>query len=109
MLGAAWVAVGARSPVPHAVFSQQVNAPHHTDSDAISPIDATDAVVTALPISHRSSDLRLGSLWVLSGLAAGLAALCMLRRLRGSPASQARRVVLRGSVARRAPPLASFA
>jgi hypothetical protein len=46
---------------------------------------------------------------VLPGLAAALAALCLLRRLRSSPASRSRSRLLRDSLSQRAPPLESFA
>jgi hypothetical protein len=75
----------------------------------ITAADLADVATTSVLAGHLNVQPRLGPLWALPGLAAALAAVCLLRRLRSSPVAPARRVLLRDSVSRRAPPLAAFA
>ena len=107
LIATAWIAVASRSegppPDPSAVI--------HTDPDTngtFSPADPTDSAVGASLGAARTAEPRLAPLWVLPGLAAALAARCLMRRLRRSPTPPARRVLLRGSLANRAPPAGSF-
>jgi len=103
----AWTAVGDRAEGPLGDPSRII----HTELDTngtFSPADASDAVVASVLGAARAAEPRLAPLWVLPGLAAALAALCLMRRLRGSPTPPARRVLLRGSLANRAPPTGSF-
>jgi hypothetical protein len=72
-------------------------------------VDLSAAVVAPVLGAVRTVEPRLVPPWVLPGLAAALAALRLLRRLRRSPTLPTRRVLLRGSVANRAPPIQSFA
>jgi hypothetical protein len=104
----AWSAFGHQS----AASSHRSAPAAHSgrgDGGTVSPADLSDAVAVPMLGALRAVEPRLAPLWVLPGLAAALAALCLLRRLRRSPSLPARRALLRGTVANRAPPLASFA
>ena len=108
LLATAWIVVGDRADVS----LRDPLGVTHTDRDSngtLSPVDLADAAVTPVLGAARTAELRLAPLWVLPGLAAALAALCLLRRLRRSPTLPARRALLRGSRSNRAPPIGSFA
>ena len=104
----AWSAFGHQST---AASPRSAQTAHSTRAEGgtISPADLSDAVAVPMLGALRTAVPRLAPLWALPGLAAALAALCLLRRLRRSPSLLARRALLRGTVANRAPPLASFA
>ena len=107
LIATAWIAVGERSDGP----LQDPSRITHTERDTngiFSPVDLTDAAVSPAVGATRGAEPRLAPLWVLPGLAATLAALCLMRRLRLSPTLPARRVLLRGSLSNRAPPVGSF-
>jgi hypothetical protein len=107
LVAMAWIAAGDRADGS----LRDPSGVTHTDRDAngtVSPVDLTDAVVTPVLGAARAAELRLAPLWVLPGLTAALAALCLLRRLRRSPTLSARRALLRGSRSNRAPPTGSF-
>ena len=108
VLATAWSSFGHPSGVSPQSDAQVGHSPRH-NGGTVSPEDLTDAVAVPLLGALRTPVPRLAPLWVLPGLAAALAALCVLRRLRRSPSLPARRALLRGSLAGRAPPLASFA
>ncbi len=108
VLAAGWSSFG------HTAGASHPNVAHANDSSSgdrgtVAPADLSDSVAVPVLGALRTVEPRLAPLWVLPGLAAGLAALCLLRRLRRSPALPARRALLRGSLANRAPPLVSFA
>lgn len=108
LLATAWIGVGSGSPVSLHTPTQV----GHTDRDTngtISPVDLTDAAVAPMLGTVRTAEPRQPPLWILPGLTAALAALCLLRRLRLRPTLLARQALLRGSLSNRAPPLASFA
>ena len=111
LLVTAWVAVGGAS-LPHLTTPRPANSvgpPTGTVSETLAPADVEHAVIASAPAGSRIAELRLGPVWVLAGLAAALAALPVLRRRHDGSGIVCRPVLLRGSVARRAPPLASFA
>jgi hypothetical protein len=104
----AWSGFGHQSASASHRFAQTAHDARG-DGGTVAPADVSDAVAVPMLGALRTAEPRLGSLWALPGLAAALAALCLLRRLRRSPSLPARRALLRGTVANRAPPLASFA
>jgi hypothetical protein len=75
----------------------------------VGSVDVPELAGESLVSAPRPTPPRLEPMWALPGLAAALAAVCLLRRLRTSPPLAAPRVVLPGTGARRAPPVASFA
>jgi hypothetical protein len=112
LLATLWIAVGDRI----AVSTRDLGpAPTHANQlerrsgDAVSAVDVNDSAVTPVLAAARTAEPRLAPLWVLPGLAAALAALCLFRRQRLRPTLLARRTLLRGSWVGRAPPLESFA
>jgi hypothetical protein len=107
-LATAWIAVGERPPAPLHEWSP-LSSIEHGLGGTVTSADVADLAPTSVLTGHHSVELRLGPLWVLPGLAAALAAVCLLRRLRSSPASPAGRRLLRDSLSQRAPPLGSFA
>ena len=107
LIATAWIAVASRSEGPRPDPSAVVD----TDPDTnwtFAPADPTDSAVGSALGAPRTAEPRLAPLWALPGLAAALGALCLMRRLRRSPTPPARRVLLRGSLANRAPPAGSF-
>jgi hypothetical protein len=104
----AWSAFGHQSATASHRSTETARSTH-ADGGTISPADLSDSVAVPMLGALRTAEPRLAPLWALPGLAAALAALCLLRRLRRSPSLLARRALLRGTVANRAPPLASFA
>jgi hypothetical protein len=107
-LGVTWIAVGEPAPASPRDPAQSVGIERGA-SGTVTSADIGEAVSASVLVVQRTAEPRLGPMWALPGLAAGLAALCVLRRLRATPAPPARRVLLRDSVSRRAPPLGSFA
>ena len=108
LLATAWIAVDARA----SVSLQPAAEVGHTERNrngAVAPVDLADAAIAPVVGAVRSAEPRQAPLWVMPGLAASLAALCLFRRLRLRPAILSRRTLLRGSLANRAPPLASLA
>ena len=108
LIATAWVAVGDRSSVTLQDPTRIVHTERETNG-TISPVELGDAAVAPMLGAARSAEPRLVPLWILPGLAAALAALCLLRRLRRSPERPARRALLRGILSSRAPPLRSIA
>jgi hypothetical protein len=112
VLGTLWIALGDRITV---AVRELGPAPSHANQlerrsgDAVSAVDANDSAVTPVLAAARTAEPRLAPLWVLPGLAAALAALCLFRRQRLRPTLLARRTLLRGSMVGRAPPIESFA
>jgi hypothetical protein len=107
-LATAWIAVGERPQAPlHE--SSPLSSIEHGVGGTVTAADVADVTSTSVLTGHHTVALRLGPLWVLPGLAAALAAICLLRRLRSRPATPAGRRLLRDSLAQRAPPLESFA
>lgn len=107
LIATAWIAVGERSTGPLHDPSRVT----HSERDAngtVSSVELTDAAVASVLGAARTAEPRLAPLWALPGLAAALAARCLMRRLRRSPTLPARRVLLRGSLSNRAPPIGSF-
>ena len=88
--------------------AQVVHTEHGSDR-VNAAFDAGDSAAVPVLGALRTIELRLGPLWALPGLAAALAAMCLLRRLRRSPSRPLCRIALRGSVSNRAPPLARIA
>jgi hypothetical protein len=107
-LATAWIAVGERPSVPLREASP-LSAVEHNLTGTVTSAAVADVTPTSVLSGYHTVEPRLGPLWVLPGLAAGLAAVCVLRRLRARPTPSARRVLLRDSVSRRGPPLGSFA
>jgi hypothetical protein len=107
-LATAWIAVGER-PLAPLHESSPLSSIEHGVGGTVTSADVADVISTSVLTGHHTVGLRLGPLWVLPGLAAALAAVCLLRRLRSSPASPAGRRLLRDSLSERAPPLESFA
>ncbi len=108
LIATAWVGTGARVPpsLPH--VSEAGHAQHETNG-TVSGVDLSDAVVVPMLGVARSVEPRQAPLWILPGLTASLAALCLFRRQRLRPAWPARQALLRGTRSNRAPPLTSFA
>jgi hypothetical protein len=105
-LGTAWLGGGARVPDATGTLPQEIErGVAGTVSDPDRTLVAAESTFTAL----RTVEPRLASSWVLPGLAAALAAVCLLRRLRGSPLGAGHGPVLRGGVSRRGPPRGSLA
>jgi hypothetical protein len=111
LLVTAWIAVGDRSlpQVVAATGTTHTEAPDRSVSETLTPVDATHAVVASIPDGSRLAQPRLAPVWALAALAATMAALGAHRRRQDIPGRVARPRVWRGSVARRAPPLASLA
>jgi hypothetical protein len=108
LLATAWASVD-RSTVSRP-SSSPITGPQRSSTGSLSSVDLTDAVTVPVLGVSRAPEPRLAPMWVLPGLAAALAALCLLRRLRRSPSAPAWcRAVLRTSRANRAPPLELFA
>ncbi|HEY3725357.1 MAG TPA: hypothetical protein VGN59_18530 [Acidimicrobiia bacterium] len=108
VVAAAWISIGGQAGVTHVARAQVVHTEHGSDR-INAALDAGDAAAVPVLGALRTIELRLGPLWALPGLAAALAAMCLLRRLRRSPSRPLRRVALRGSASNRAPPLARIA
>jgi hypothetical protein len=108
VLASAWLAMGEQSTAAPRDLPAVGHLAHESRS-TMSSVDVGDVTAAPAVAVTRTAEPRSAPLWVLPGLAAALAALCLLRLQRGAPLSPARRVLLRGSVANRAPPLASFA
>ncbi len=106
-LATAWIAVGERPPAP--LRASPLSSVEHGVGGTVTSPDVAELTPTSVLTGHHAVEPRLGPLWVLPGLAAALAALCLLRRLRSSPASPSRPRLLRDSLSQRAPPLESFA
>ncbi len=104
----AWSTFGHLSAAPSHRLAPAADSPRG-DGGTVSPADLTDAVAVPMLGALRTAEPRLAPYWVLPGLAAALAAVCVLRRLRRSPSLPAGRALLRDSLANRAPPLASIA
>ena len=102
--GSRW-ANGRRLPCP----TSPLSSIEHGVGGTVTSADVADVTPTSVLTGHHTVGLRLGPLWVLPGLAAALAAVCLLRRLRSSPAAPAGRRLLRGQSLERAPPLESLA
>jgi hypothetical protein len=107
-LATAWIAVGERRPAPGQETSPR-SALERSVGGTVTSADLAVVVPASVLSGHLTVEPRLGPLWVLTGLAAALAAVCLLRRLRTCPAPPARRMLLRDSLSRRGPPLGSFA
>ncbi|MGZ6975751.1 MAG: hypothetical protein ACXVKQ_17545 [Acidimicrobiia bacterium] len=108
VLATAWVAVGDL-PVGSGRDVASVGHLERNATHVVSSVDLGGAVSAPVLGAPRPADPRPAPLWVLPGLFAGLAALCLFRRQRLRPNRSARRVLLRGSVSNRAPPIESFA
>lgn len=108
VLASAWLAVGEQSNAAPRDLPAVGHVSQHSRG-TVSPVDVGDVTAAPAVAVTRPAEPRSAPLWVLPGLAAALAASCLLRLQRGAPSSPARRVLLRGSVANRAPPLESFA
>jgi len=108
LIATAWVSTGARVPpaLPH--IAEAGHAEHETNG-TVSGVDLSDAVVAPMLGVARSAEPRQAPLWILPGLTAALATLCLFRRQRLRPAWPARQVLLRGTRSNRAPPLAPLA
>jgi len=108
LVATAWIVAGDRSSA-----SLQNSAPighvEHEPNGTVAPVDLADAVVAPMLGAARAAAPRQAPLWILPGLAAAIAALCVLRRQRLRPTLLARRALRRASLADRAPPLASVA
>jgi hypothetical protein len=112
VLATLWIALGDRIATSARTLGPaptQVNELERRSSGAVSSVDVNDSAVTPVLAAARSAEPRLAPLWVLPGLAAALAALCLFRRQRLRPTLLARRTLLRGSLVGRAPPIESFA
>jgi hypothetical protein len=108
LLAAAWTAVGDRTPASLQHRAEVVHV-ERNGNGTVAPVELADAAFAPIVGAVRSAEPRQAPLWVMPGLAAALAARCMFRRLRLRPTLLARQTLLRGSLANRAPPLASFA
>jgi hypothetical protein len=108
LIATAWIGSGARVPPALAHAAEASQAQHETNG-TVSAVDLSDAVVAPMLGMARTAEPRQAPLWILPGLTAALATLCLFRRQRLRPTLPARQVLLRGSRANRAPPLASFA
>jgi len=107
-LALTWVAVGGQTPnLPQ--DTSTLAAVEHGTGGTVTAADVADLGSTSVLSAVRTAEPRLGPLWVLPGLAAALAAVCLLRRLRASPLAAARRALLRDTVSRRGPPPVSVA
>jgi hypothetical protein len=112
VLSTVWIALGDRiatsardlGPAP-----THVNELERRSTDTVSAVDVNDSAVAPILAAARTAEPRLAPLWVLPGLAAALAALCLFRRQRLRPTLLARRTLLRDSLVGRAPPIESFA
>ena len=102
---AASISITGPASVTHVARALVVHTEHGSDR-VNAALDAGETAAVPVLGALRTIELRLGALWALPGLAAALAAMCLLRRLRRSPSRPLRRVALRGSVSNRAPPLA---
>ena len=104
-VGAGWTTVASHTAAPVRAVPQEIEralAGAITAADA--PIVAAEPSLRAL----RGIDSRSGPTWLLPGLVAALAALCLLRRLRVLPVGPGHPHLLFGPVSRRGPPLASL-
>lgn len=104
----AWVMASPRAVVPRS-DPDHVTVDQRGPATVVAASDVPELTGESLAAVPRPVAPRPGPLWALPGLAAALAALCLLRRLRTSPPVAAPRVVLPGTGARRAPPVGSFA
>jgi hypothetical protein len=103
-LGTAWTAVGESSDPTRA----SVPALERALAGTITSLDAPDVAGEPVLNAVRTVEPRLGPIWALPGFAAGLAAVCVLRRLRASPAPPAALVLCCAGRSRRGPPLAGL-
>jgi hypothetical protein len=111
LLVTAWVGTVDRS-LPRLSAQQTaapIEAPERTANETFGAADVQHAVIAPVPTGSRIVDHQRGPVWVLAALAAALAAVPISRRRHDGQGIVARSLLLRGSVARRAPPLASFA
>ena len=108
LIATAWIGTGARVPpaLPHVA---EAGHAERESNGAVSAVELSDAVVAPMLGMARTAEPRQTPLWILPGLAAALATLCLFRRQRLRPTWPARQVLLRGSRSNRAPPLVSFA
>jgi hypothetical protein len=108
LIATAWIGSGARVPpaLPH--IAEAGHSEHETNG-TVSGVDLSDAVVAPMLGVARSAEPRQAPLWILPGLTAALATLCLFRRQQLRPTLPARQALLRGTRSNRAPPLASFA
>jgi hypothetical protein len=104
----AWMTVTQQAPLPR-IDPDHTAAVQRGVAKVIAASDLPELAGETVTAALRPVAPRLGPLWALPGVAAALAALCLLRRLRGSPPPSTSRVVLPGTGARRAPPVGSFA
>jgi hypothetical protein len=103
-LGTAWTAVGESTDPTRAATPAVERALAGTITSPDAPNLAGEPVLGAL----RTVEPRLGPIWALPGLAAGLAAVCVLRRLRASPAPPPALVLCCAGRSRRGPPLVAL-
>src|SRR4051794_30967292 len=94
LIATAWIGSGARVPpaLPH--IAEAGHAQHETNG-TVSAVDLSDAVVAPMLGVARSAEPRQAPLWILPGLTAALATLCLFRRQRLRPTLPARQVLLR--------------
>jgi hypothetical protein len=107
VLGSAWTAGGEGVPDPIGPTAR-----HEVErllTGTIGGPDAVLAVTESMLSVARAVEPRVGPVWALPGIAAALAALCLLRRLRGSPVTSAHGRPLRDGVSRRGPPAFALA
>lgn len=107
VVAGAWMAFGSPAVAAGTATAPSGQADHGRQG-VVSPGEVTDAVVAPAIGTARTADLRLLSLWILPGIAAALAARCLLRRQHLRPILLPR-WSLTGSVANRAPPTAPLA
>src|SRR5262245_36378002 len=103
-LGTAWTAVGQSTDPTRASVPAIERALAGTITSPDAPDIAGEPVLTTL----RTIEPRMGPIWALPGLAAALAAVCVLRRLRTSPPPSPALVLCRAGPSRRGPPLADL-
>lgn len=111
LLLTAWTSVGERSAaraesLRDSAHSIETGRAVNTTS---SSVNVADAVVAPVLAGVRVTELRISPIGALAELIAAALILCVFRRLRNAPEAAVRRSVLRGRIARRAPPLESFA
>jgi hypothetical protein len=108
LIATAWIGAGARVP-PALAHGVEAGHAQHETGGTVSAVALSDAVVTPMLGMARTAEPRQAPLWILPGLSAALATLCLFRRQQLRPTPPARRTLLRGSRSNRAPPFASFA
>jgi hypothetical protein len=106
-LGTAWTAGAELGPDPNGPAAR-----HDVErilAGTISAPEATLGVAESALTVVRAVEPRGGPVWSLAGLAAALAAVCLLRRLRGAPVTSGHGRLLRDGVSRRGPPVFALA